>query len=182
LPSDVELMRRAGAGEVEAFAAIYDRHAPALLALAQRMLSARSEAQDLLHDVFLEAWQCVREYDPERASVRTWLLVRARSRALDRMGRRAREHNVRSSLRSDSHAVRSHAVTSAADRRVAVRQALAELDASVRETLELSYFAGLTAEEIAARMDVPAGTVKSRLARGLSQLAQVLSDLGGAGT
>jgi RNA polymerase sigma-70 factor (ECF subfamily) len=182
LPSDVELMRRAAAGEVDAFAAIYDRHAPALLALAQRMLTARSEAQDLLHDVFLEAWQCAREYDPERASVRTWLLVRARSRALDRMGRRAREHNARSALRPDGEAVRSHASTSAADRRVAVRQALDELDASVRETLELSYFAGLTAEEIAARMDVPIGTVRSRLARGLQQLARVLNDLGGAGT
>jgi RNA polymerase sigma-70 factor (ECF subfamily) len=181
LPSDGELMRRAGQGEVEAFAAIYDRHAPALLALAQRMLSARSEAQDLLHDVFLEAWQCVREYDPARAGVRTWLLVRTRSRALDRMARRAREQDARSSLRPDQ-GVRAHASTSAADRRVTVRQALDELDASVRETLELSYFAGLTAEEIAARMDVPSGTVKSRLARGLQQLERVLRDLGGAGT
>jgi len=180
--SDVELMRRAGAGEVDAFAAIYDRHAPALLALAERMLTGASEAQDLLHDVFIEAWQSAREYDPDRASVRTWLLVRTRSRALDRMGRRAREHNARSSLRQDDAAVRTHAGAAGPERRMAVRQALGELDASVRETLELSYFAGLTAEEIADRMDVPAGTVKSRLARGLQRLAQVLSELEGAGT
>jgi RNA polymerase sigma-70 factor (ECF subfamily) len=180
--SDVDLMRRAGAGEVEAFAAIYDRHAPALLALAQRMLTGASEAQDLLHDVFLEAWQSAREYDPDRASVRTWLLVRTRSRALDRMGRRAREHDARSSLRPHDGPAREHATAAEAERRVAVRQALAELEASVRETLELSYFAGLTAEEIAERMDVPTGTVRSRLARGLSRLAQVLSDLGETGT
>jgi RNA polymerase sigma-70 factor, ECF subfamily len=177
--SDLELMQRAGAGEVEAFAAIYDRHAPALLALAQRMLTGASEAQDLLHDVFLEAWQGAREYDPDRASVRTWLLVRARSRALDRIGRRAREHTAQSSLRAEPAAARAHASTAETERRVAVRQALDELDEAVRETLELSYFAGLTADEIAEHMAVPVGTVRSRLARGLQRLAQVLSDLEG---
>ena len=78
MPTDVELMQRAQSGDTEAFAAIYDRHAGALLALAQRMLGG--EALDLLHDVFLEAWQEVRSYDPSRATPRTWLLVRLRSR------------------------------------------------------------------------------------------------------
>src|SRR5262249_9415197 len=91
--ADAELMRRAAAGEVDAFAEIYDRHAPALLALLRRMLGTGGEAQDLLHDVFLQAWESVREYDASRGSARTWLLVRARSRALDRLQRRSREQS-----------------------------------------------------------------------------------------
>ena len=179
--SDVDLMRRCAQGDVEAFAQIYDRHAGSLLALTQRMHFAASEAQDLMHDVFLEAWQAVREYDPERASVRTWLLVRARSRALDRLGRNAREQNARRTLPPDNPASSQRAFATHAERQIAVRQALGELDASVRETLELTYYEGLTALEIAARMQVPHGTVKSRLARGLQALQRVLGELSTGG-
>jgi RNA polymerase sigma-70 factor (ECF subfamily) len=176
--SDVELMRRSAQGDVEAFAQIYDRHAGSLLALSQRMRFARSEGQDLLHDVFLEAWQAVREYDPERATVRTWLLVRARSRALDRLGRHAREESARKTLPPDNPASPQRALSSHEERRIAVRQALAGLEPNVRATLELTYFEGLTAVEIAERMSVPLGTVKSRLARGLQGLQRVLGELG----
>jgi len=176
--SDVELMRRSAQGDVEAFAQIYDRHAGSLLALSQRMHFARSEGQDLLHDVFLEAWQAVREYDPERASVRTWLLVRARSRALDRLGRHAREESARKTLPPDNPVSPQRALTSHAERTIAVRQALDGLEPNVRATLELTYFEGLTAVEIAERMGVPLGTVKSRLARGLQGLQRVLGELG----
>ena len=176
--TDVELMRRAAGGEVEAFAHIYDRHAGALLALTQRMSFATAEAQDLLHDVFLEAWQHVREYDASRASVRTWLLVRARSRALDRISRETRERNLRRSL-APGGVIAERSAPVHEERRLAVRQGLAGLDPGVRETLELTYFEGMTALEIAERMQVPEGTVKSRLARGLHRLELLLSGGGG---
>jgi RNA polymerase sigma-70 factor, ECF subfamily len=179
--TDVELMQRAATGEVGAFAEIYDRHAPALFAVAQRMLGIASEAQDLLQDVFLEAWQSAREYDPARASVRTWLLVRARSRALDRMSRRTRDSSARNSLTPANPASALHMSAARADSRLAVRQALDGLDVNVRNTLELTYFGGLNAAEIADVMQIPVGTVKSRLARGLQKLEQILSDLGKAG-
>jgi RNA polymerase sigma-70 factor (ECF subfamily) len=120
----------------------------------------------------------VREYDPERASVRTWLLVRARSRALDRLGRHAREQNARMTLPPDNPASAQRALASHAERRIAVRQGLDGLESNVRETLELTYFEGLTALEIAERMAVPVGTVKSRLARGLQGLQRLLGELG----
>ena len=173
---DAELMRRAATGDVQAFAAMYDRHASAALALLRRMLGLGSEAQDLLHDVFLEAWQDIREYDPTRGSARTWLLVRARSRALDRLQRRAREQRSRSAWLAPPQAP-AHAAAERTDQRVALRAALAALDVHVRATLELTYFEGLTADEIAAHMQVPAGTVKSRLARGLSQLAALFREV-----
>jgi RNA polymerase sigma-70 factor (ECF subfamily) len=168
-------MREARTGRVEAFAQIYDRHAPIVLAVARRMLASAGEAHDLLHDVFLEAWQQVRQYDAQKASVRTWLLVRVRSRALDRLGRRAREERAHRTLSPRGSEVGADPSTLHAERHLALRQALVALDESVRGTLELTYFEGLTAAEIAQRMSVPEGTVKSRLARGLSQLLGELS-------
>jgi RNA polymerase sigma-70 factor (ECF subfamily) len=177
---DLELMRRAQSGDVDAFAHIYDRHAPVLLAVAQRMLASASEAHDLLHDVFLEAWQAVRSYDPQRAGVRTWLLVRTRSRALDRMGQRARQQSAQRALALAGTA--DATLGMASEHTVAVRAALAVLEPGVRTTLELTYYAGMTALEIAERMRVPEGTVRSRLARGLQQLETALRDLKGSET
>lgn len=160
----MELVRH---GDVAAFAELYDRHAPVVLALMRRILA--TDAQDLLHDVFVEAWQSAQAYDPARASVRVWLLVRARARALDRLRRARCEAQVHVLL----PARRAHEPTS--ERQLALRQALARLEPSVREALELTYFEGLTAREISDRTHTPEGTVRSRLARGLSHLQEVLS-------
>jgi len=169
--TDVHLMERAGCGDVAAFAEVYDRHASAVLALLRRVLGSTADAQDVLHDVFLEAWRSVRAYEPARGSVRAWLMVRARSRALDRRARAARQ--------PDAHA-NADALPATADRlqpteqQLAVRQALAKLSLDVRATLELTYFEGLTAPELSARMQVPEGTVRSRLNRGLDALRHML--------
>jgi RNA polymerase sigma-70 factor (ECF subfamily) len=137
------------------------------------MLASASDANDLLQDVFVEAWQAVRAYDAGRASVRTWLLVRTRSRALDRMGRRGREAAAQALL---TRAQVSASSATRLEHGVAVRHALAALDADVLQTLELRYYAGMRAAEIAACMQVPEGTVRSRLARGLRQLGELLGD------
>lgn len=173
MASDTELMQRAAAGDPEAFAAIYDRHAGALLALAQRMLRDPNEALDLLHDVFLEAWQHVRTYDASRASPRTWLIVRLRSRALDRRARAARGPSL---TRQPEVALEvSSAAAPQAERGRDVARAIASLERDVREVLELTYFDGLTAVEISERAGIPIGTVRSRLARGLERLRSLLS-------
>ncbi|HEX5657643.1 MAG TPA: sigma-70 family RNA polymerase sigma factor [Polyangiales bacterium] len=166
-PLDVALMERARHGDVAAFGELYDRHAPMVLALMRRILAR--EAHDLLHDVFIEAWQSAREYDATRASVRVWLLVRARARAIDRLRRQRRERNVRVLLPTR----RAHDPID--EHQLAVRQALSKLEPSVRETLELTYFEGLTAREISDRTGAPEGTVRSRLARGLSHLHEALA-------
>lgn len=168
-PSDAELMERASAGDVAAFAEIYDRRAPAVLALLRRVIGDRAEAEDLLHDVFLESWRSIRSYDAERGSVRAWLFVRARSRALDRRARLAQQSVSQGLLPMAADLPPSEYA-------LAVQQALATLLPEVRETLELTYFEGLTAPELSARMQVPEGTVRSRLTRGLAALKHVLDD------
>src|SRR5499427_7728991 len=82
---DVRLVAAMVAGDAEALARLYERHGSLLLGLAMRIVRDRREAEDLLHDVFLEAWRSARDFDPKRGRVRTWLAIRMRSRALDHM-------------------------------------------------------------------------------------------------
>jgi RNA polymerase sigma factor (sigma-70 family) len=96
---DIALMTAMANGDRAALAALYDRHAPTLLALGLRIVKHRGEAEDLLHDVFLEAWRNAKSYDLNRGRVRTWLVIRMRSRALDvlksaRVSRRTDDERV----------------------------------------------------------------------------------------
>lgn len=172
--SDEELAARARLGDREAFGDLYDRLAPVLLGVALRFLRGEAEANDLVHDVFLEAWQHVREYDPARASVRTWLLLRLRSRARDRLGR---AEAVRTEPLDGSEAAhraeqREPSIIDA----IAVRGALLSVPPDVRDALERAYLLGHSAREIAEELGVPMGTVKSRISRGLAALSDVLDD------
>ncbi|HVU04336.1 MAG TPA: sigma-70 family RNA polymerase sigma factor [Polyangiaceae bacterium] len=171
--SDAELAERARRGDRAAFGELYDRLAPALFRVATSFFRDEARASDLVHDVFLEAWEHVREYDAARAPFRTWLLLRLRSRALDRLGRA----EARLTEPLDEPAMeRRHTGAPDADSRLAVRCALRSLEADVRAVLERRYVGGLTAREIAESDGIPIGTVKSRLSRGLASLSVTLRD------
>ena len=164
-------------GDSAALAQLYDRYAGCMLALAQRIVGRTSEAEDVIHEVFLEAWRQSADYDPARGSVKAWLLLRTRSRCLD----------VQKSARVSKHASGlddswiselgdpSHDTSAGADQ-ARIRQVLAKLPPEQREVLLLGYFEGLSSSEIAERVGVPLGTVKSRVAAALSALRGALSD------
>ena len=171
---DVSLISGAAAGDRDSLAALYDRYAPALLAIGRRILGDRREAEDLLHDVFIEVWRQAGDYDESRGSVRAWLLMRMRSRALDR--RKPAAISKRADLPApdavadgvgEPHGGEDPAL---GPDRQAVRRALAQLPAEQRLVLELGYFEGLSSSEIAERVRAPIGTVKSRVAAALSKL------------
>lgn len=171
---DTQLVQKAARGDSAALATLYDRYAPLLLAVARKMLNDRASAEDLVHDVFLEAWRNADGYRPERASVRTWLLVRLRSRALDRIrsGQVRREvSEERGGPLADLEDTEDSWLASDRDR---VRAALRQLPAEQREVLELGYYRGLSSSEIAEVMGSPLGTVKSRTAAGLARLRECL--------
>jgi len=168
---DAELVAAVARGDRGALASLYDRHAGVLLGLAMRIVRERREAEDLLHDVFLEAWRSAKDFDPKRGRVRTWLAIRMRSRALDlqksaRVSRNAGDSGLDLLVDDSEHASPDHA---------RVRAALAELGPEQRRVLELAYFEGLSCTEIAARVSIPVGTVKSRIAAGLDRLRNGLS-------
>jgi RNA polymerase sigma-70 factor (ECF subfamily) len=172
--NDQNLMAAMAEGDRDAIGTLYDRYAPGMMAAAVKMLGAHREAQDLVHDVFLEAWLHAGDYDPERGSLRSWLLLRLRSRALDRLGT-AEATRTRSLDEGEPPVAPSTLgpVIEQADR-IGLREAIDRLDGSVREVLELTYFRDLTALAIADRMRTPVGTVRSRLARGLRELRAAL--------
>ncbi len=172
----MSLISGAAAGDRDCLAALYDRYAPALLAIGRRILSDRREAEDLLHDVFLEVWRQAGDYDEARGSVRAWLLMRMRSRALDR--RKSAVFSKRADLPApdavaDALGEAGEDPALAPDRD-AVRRALEQLPAEQRQVLELGYFEGLSSSEIAERVGAPIGTVKSRVAAALSKLRQAV--------
>lgn len=163
---DAQLVAKMAAGDRAALSSLYERHSGVLLGLAMRIVRSRLEAEDLLHDVFLEAWRSAKDFDPKRGRVRTWLAIRMRSRALDlqksaRVSRNAGDAGLDLLVDERDGASPDHA---------RVRAVLAELGADQRKVLELAYFEGLSCTEIAARVSVPVGTVKSRIAAGLDRL------------
>lgn len=177
---DHELLAEAANGSVDSLAVLYDRYAPLLLAVARRLLGDPTAAEDLVHDVFLEAWRNAAAYAQQRGSVRTWLLVRLRSRALDRLrADRVRVRKREPGLGTAQISEAAHDELVRTPDRKLVLEALAQLDAQQRETLELAYFEGLSAREIAERTQAPIGTVKSRIAAGLARLRRIVID-GGA--
>ena len=166
-------------GDSDALGVLYDRYAPVMLATAVRILGNQREAEDLVHDVLLEAWQKAGDYDRSRGSVRTWLLVRLRSRALDRWRRAGRIRTQTMEARTIDESLPALADdpgTSVDHARV--RLAVQDLPEPQRRVLELAYFEGLSCTEIAARIDIPVGTVKSRIAAGLDRLRSHLKGSG----
>ncbi len=172
--ADNSLVARMARGDQSALSALYDRYAGKLLAVAVRVLRNESEAEDVLHDVFLEAWRSAGQFDASRASVRTWLVVRLRSRCLDRL----RALRVRRDAPDDlpprpaplMDAEQMHQLSDAGR----VREALSALPEAQREVLVLLYLRGFSSREVAERVGCPIGTVKSRVRLAMKQLRSQL--------
>lgn len=172
---DVELVIRMARGDRDALAGLYDRHGPVMLGLGTKLLRDRGEAEEILHDVFLEAWKRAGDFDPARGSARAWLLLRMRSRCLDRIKSAGRSRTAPAGERLER--VAGSTPSAAADRADAgrVRGALAELPDEQRLVLELGYFEGLSCSEMAERLGCPIGTVKSRLHAAMKKLRATFS-------
>lgn len=174
-----DLVVRLARGDERALDALYRRYAGLVRRVLVRMLGESGEAEEVLQEVFLQVWRQAVRYSEERASPQRWILVLARSRALDRLkstaASRRREEAVAveapASLPPDG-AARIERV----ERHQQVHTALAGLPQAQRLTLELAYFQGLTQTEIAARTGAPLGTVKSRTLNALRKLRETLGE------
>jgi RNA polymerase sigma-70 factor, ECF subfamily len=176
--ADIDVLRRVAGGDKGALGMLYDRHGGVMLALGVRIVGVRRDAEDLLHDVFLEAWRHAGDYDARRGSVKTWLLLRMRSRCLDRVRSHAFARTEPLTLvteptrASGGGAVAENMETGMDGARA--KGLLDSLPPGQREVLELGYFEGLSFSEIAARLGIPVGTVKSRVSAALVKLREEL--------
>jgi RNA polymerase sigma-70 factor (ECF subfamily) len=150
-----------------ALSALYDRYAGYALAVALRILRDRGEAEESVQDAFLQIWNGRVRYDPLRGQFRTWIFMIVRSRALDRLRRRAATPTATAARRSLGAAPRS------AEEHQMQRNLLGlleRLNPEQRESLVLAFYEGLTHVEIAKQLAEPVGTIKSRIRRGLLEL------------
>ena len=170
--ADADLLHDVARGDRTAFGQLYDRLAPSALSLGYRMLGSWGEAEDLVHDVFLECWRDASQYDPKRASVRTWILIRVRSRSIDRIrsARRTPTIGLRDALLDSPHT----SDLAAGSERGKLHRVLRQLSSEQRAVVELGYFGGYSFTEIARVLEIPLGTVKSRMTRALERLRQLL--------
>lgn len=173
---DAEIVAAVAVGDRNALAALYDRYVGLLMGLGVRILRNRRESEDLVHDVFLEVWRRAPTYDPTRASVRAWLVLMMRCRALDR--RKSHGFKLRASLDHDPRVAPEAEGPSEVLERNRLAEQLQALPDNQREVLVLGYFEGLSSTEISERLDIPLGTVKSRVAAGIRALRKTMVDDG----
>lgn len=170
---------RMAAGDESALVALYDATAAMVFGLALRILGDHAAAEEVAGDAYLQAWRQAARFDRARGTPLGWLLTVARSRAIDRL-RSAGGRAVPAAAEADVAAVETpDALFEAEGRRRLVREALARLRPEQREAVELAYFGGLSHGQIAARLGVPLGTVKTRLRLGMGHLRASLA--GGEG-
>jgi RNA polymerase sigma-70 factor (ECF subfamily) len=177
---DQDLIGRVAAGDGDALAALYDRHERAVYSLVFRIVQDQGDAEDVVQDVFSQAWAQASRHDAARGAVGAWLLTIARSRAIDRLrARRARPDNAAADDR-EMGALRdplpSHdAELVSREQAVRVRSALERLPVLQRIAIELAYYEGLSQSEIAERLEQPLGTIKTRMRLALLKLREALA-------
>lgn len=179
-PSGQRLLAQMVAGDQAAMAEFYDQTNQTVYGLALRILGDRAAAEDVMVEVYTRAWKLAAEYDPARGSPLAWLLIMARTRALDAL--RARQRDRASEPLEAARLVSAdtpgpEALTLAAERHRFVHGALGHLSGELRELMELAYFTGLSHSEIAAALGQPLGTVKTRIRSAMLQLRQLLAPL-----
>jgi RNA polymerase sigma-70 factor (ECF subfamily) len=175
---DRSLLARMAQGDGDALAELYDRHARPVYSLAVRILRDARDAEDVVQEVFAQAWRQASRYTATRGAVVAWLLMLARSRAIDRVrARRARPEGASNDAAAiplaDPSPPIEHQMVSV-EQIARVRAALDDLPLLQRVAIELAYFEGLSHVEIADRLEQPLGTVKTRIRLAMGKLREML--------
>jgi RNA polymerase sigma-70 factor (ECF subfamily) len=180
--ADLDAVTRMAAGDESALATLYDRHATAIYSLALRITRRPEDAEDVTQQVFTQAWRTSARYDRSRGVVAAWLLMMARSRAIDCLRRR---NPTLDGMVDDSQLAAIPDPEPSVEYVVATREqvervsmAMAALPDEQRRALELAYYEGLTQREIATRTSTPLGTVKTRVRTALQSLRAAITGQG----
>jgi RNA polymerase sigma-70 factor (ECF subfamily) len=182
--SDAVLVIAISRYQEQALAEAYRRHAGAVYGLSRRLLANAGMAEEIVQEVFLRLWNQPDRFDPERGSLRSYLLAQCHGRSVDMLrsesSRRGREErDVRKTAEAGYDVEHEVVDLTVADR---VRTAVAQLAEGERQAIELAYLGGHTYREVATILGEPEGTVKSRIRTGLKKLRDELIDAGIGGT
>jgi RNA polymerase sigma-70 factor, ECF subfamily len=173
--TDAELYLALKSGQTKALGVLYDRHSGLVYGLALKVLGNPQEAEDLTQDIFLNLTKNA-SYDPKRASLRTFLAILTRSRAIDRIRSRNTAQSLFTRLRP--HELENNSPLETAfqnEQSEQVQAALAQLSEQQQQLIRMAYYDGLSQSQIAAQLQMPLGTVKTRTRQSLIQLRQRLA-------
>jgi RNA polymerase sigma-70 factor (ECF subfamily) len=180
-PEDRVLMQKVADGDAASLRTLYERHAPVCFAVCLRILNDRTEAEQVLIDVFAEVWRTAARFDPSRGSASGYLAMMARSRAIDH--RRANKQvasrslsDIDSGIRDETRGAQPATKSMANETATVVKSALRTLSDEQREAVDLAFYAGLTHTEIAAKLNRPIGTVKTHIRQGLIRMRDGLRE------
>ncbi len=178
--SDAVLVMAISRWNEPALAEVYHRHASAVYSLARRVTGDRATAEEIVQEVFLKLWNAPERFDPDRGRLRTFLLAQTHGRSVDRVRSEVARHrresdDARQELRRPRPRTLDEEVVEliTSER---VRDAVRSLPDDERAAIELAYFGGRSYREVAAELDAPEGTVKSRIRSGMGRLRRSLGD------
>ena len=179
------LIGRIAQTDRHALAELYDASSSQVFGLVLRLVGDRAAAEEIALDVYTQVWKRASQYDPSRGSASSWLLLIARSRAIDHL--RSSVRKTRDAERPldpavaqvSDHSANPEEVVLLQGRRQLVRSALESLDSRKREAIDLAFYSGLTHTEIADRLGLPVGTVKTRIRSGMIRLRELLEPFAG---
>ena len=176
--SDAALVVAIGRWREDALAEAYRRHGGAVYALAHRVVRDSGLAEEVVQEVFVRLWTTPDRFDPDRGSLRSWLLAQTHGRTIDRLrsdsARRLREERDAQRTADAGYDVEREAWDLTVAGRV--KDVMAELPEGERQAIELAYFDGYTYREVAKILETPEGTIKSRIRAGLKRMRSDLID------
>jgi RNA polymerase sigma factor (sigma-70 family) len=178
---DEALLALAAREDEEALAQLYDRYSRVAYGLALRIVRDQALAEDAVQEAFVTVWRTAGSFRAEKAKPSTWILTLVHRRAVDVVRREERRRAaplVEGQEEPDERALAADEEIELTDRRRLVQEALRQLPDEQREALELAYYGGLTQSELAERLSVPLGTIKSRMFTGLRRLRDLLAEAG----
>ena len=174
--TDEELIRKIKNGEKEGISLLYDRYARLLLGVVTRIIGDKETAEDILQEVFVKVWKNIGQYDSQKSKFYTWLINISRNTALDKTKTRYFQHSDKIQsfnpvVHTNKGEEKGEAVTPA--ELIDVQDHVAKLDKEYREVLDMVYFNGYTQNETAKKLNIPLGTVKTRIRKGLKAMRQL---------
>ena len=179
---DVQLLQRIVARDPTAVAGLYDRHSTVVFGMIMRILRNRADAEDVLQEVFVRVWTRATTYDQRLGTPAAWLIRMARNRAIDRL-RAKRTRSAIDGVEPPEAAVPERAASAAAspealaewrEQTDTIRGALGALPPEQRDLIAAAFFEGYTHSELAARFQLPLGTVKTRIRAGMLTMREHL--------
>ncbi len=174
---DAAAVRAVAGGDQGALRGLYERYGRMVHSIAFRITADAHVAEECTQDVFMSLWRNAASFDPARSRASTWLCAIARNRSLDAARAGARRPTPHEDVPEVGAAPDTADLVAQADAAVQVAEAMAQLPPTQFDVLQLAYFDDLSQSEIASRLGVPLGTVKSRMRLAMNRMREVVADL-----